>query len=184
MTEGNNQNLNEPDGSKAKPNPDGGGENKKTYTEEEYKSVLSESISRRKELDDIKSKLKKFEDEKLSDTEKKDKRIKELEDEITSVKNATQAEKVDNLILKGLTGKNVVDSDTAMLLIRKELANVENIDDKAVSKVIDDVLKAKPFLISGSDPNPSNGNFKNNPKDQSQDVDTLFGKMIRNTKGS
>jgi len=179
MAEENNK-LNEPDGSKANPNLDGGGENKsKTYTEEEYKTVLSESIVRRKEIDDLKTKLKKFEDEKLSESEKKDKRIKELEDEISSVKNATQAEKIDNLILKGLTGKNVVDSDTAMMLIRKELASMENIDEKAVNKAIEDVLKNKSFLISSSDPNPSNGNFKKTSGDLVKDANASMVKFLQ-----
>lgn len=181
----NNEKGKELDGSKVNPNPDGGGENKKTYTEEEYKTVLSESITRRKEIETLAAKLKKFEDEKLTESEKKDKLIKELEEKISVMENSSRDEKINNLILKNLAGKNIVDSDTAMLIAKKELAeiaDIKDIDGKTVSKIIDDILKAKPFLISNPDPNPSSGNFINSSKDTSQDVDVLFGNMIRGKK--
>lgn len=182
MTEDNDKKLAEPSGSKNIPNPGGGGENKNTYTEEEYKTVLSESIVRRKEIDDLRAKLKKFEDEKLTESEKKDNLIKELEEKISLMENNTKDEKVNNLILKNLASKNIVDGDTAMLIVKKELAeiaDIKDIDEKIVSRTIDDILKAKPFLISNPDPNPSSGNFRNNPKNASQDVDVLFGNMVR-----
>jgi alanyl-tRNA synthetase len=161
MTEGTNQNQNEPDGSNV-PNPDGGGASGtkiKTYTEEEYKSVVSESIGRRKELEEYKAKLKAIEDEKLSEAEKKEKKVKELEAEIANIRGSVKAKEIDNLILKSMAGKNFIDNEAVELLIKRELESVEEITAESVSKITEKLIKDKPQLIASNPVNPSDGNF-------------------------
>ncbi len=160
MTEDKNLNTNEPDGSNANPNPDGGGEPKpKLYDEKFVKELQTETIQRRKKIDELEAKLKAIEDTKLTDLEKKDKRVKELEDEIENMKNADKAAKVDTLIVEAISDKNIIDKSTMKLLIKNELTSEEEITDKVVEKVVDKLLKEKPYLVNSSNVNPSNGNF-------------------------
>lgn len=178
MTEGTNQNQNEPDGSNV-PNPDGGGAKIKTYTEEEYKSVVSESIGRRKELEEYKAKLKAIEDEKLSEAEKKEKKVKELEAEIASIKGSVKAKEIDNLILKSMTGKNFIDNEAVELLIKRELESVEEVTGESVSKITEKLIKDKPQLIATNPVNPSDGNFAKQGGDAAQDGNDAFVKFLK-----
>ena len=183
MAEDKNLNTNEPDGSNANLNPDGGGEPKQ-YDEKFVKELQTETIQRRKKIAELEAKLKEIEDAKLTETEKDKKKITELEKQLLDIQGSVKAEKVDNLILKAITGKNIIDTDTAVLLIRKELESVEEITDKEVSKAVDTLLKAKPFLINSGGPNPSNGNFaktENNtaPKDGVEVLKKFVGGYIR-----
>ena len=159
-------------------------EAKKVYDEEYVNTVKAESIARGKKLKEVEEKLKKLEDEKLSETEKDKKRITDLEAEKNQILTAQKEKDIDNLILKKSTGKSIVDIDALMIFAKKELADVENVDDKAVEGVIEKILKEKAYLVSTSNVIPGDGNFGKKDNEQSQDVDALFGKMIRNTKGN
>jgi len=178
MTEGTNQNQNEPDGSNV-PNPDGGGAKLKTYTEEEYKSVVSESIGRRKELEEYKAKLKAIEDEKLSEAEKKDKRVKELETELANIQGTIKQKEIDNYILKSMAGKNFIDNEAVELLIKRELESVEEITAESVSKIADKLVKDKPQLIASNPVNPSDGNFAKQGGEAAQDGNAAFVKFLK-----
>ncbi len=158
MAEDKNLNPNEPDGSNVNPNPDGDGESKK-YDEKFVKELQTETIQRRKKIAELEAKLKEIEDAKLTETEKDKKRIKELEKQLSDIEGSVKAEKIDNLILKAISGKNIVDSEAAMLLVKKELEGTEDISDTQVSKAVENLIKAKPYLIASNAPNPSSGNF-------------------------
>jgi len=185
MTEGNNQNLNEPDGSNANPNPDGGGENKpKLYDEKFVKELQTETIQRRKEIEGLKKQLKEIEDAKLSETEKKEKELKETKAKLESLEGSIKQKEIDNLILKSLTGKNIVDVKAAELLIKSELASEAEITESVIEKVVDKLLKEKSYLVNSANPNPSDGNFKkqeNNiaPKDGVEVLKKFVGGYIR-----
>lgn len=159
-------------------------EGQKVYTEEYVNTVKASDIARGKQIKELEDKLKKFEDEKLTDSEKKEKRIAELEAEKNQILSGIKDKDIDNMILKKTNGKNIIDIDTIMLLVKKELASVEDVTETVIESVINKILKDKPFLINSSNVNTSAGNFKKQSNEPVQDVDSLFGKMIRNTKGN
>lgn len=145
---------------------------------EESKKHRQEKASLKKEYDDTVAKLSALESEKLTDSEKKDKKVKELESELLSLKDQIKEKEINNLILQAISGKNIVDLETAMLLIKKELSSEENIDDKVVTKVIDKLLKDKPFLISSTNVNPSDGNFKKQDNELAKNPDKMFSEFL------
>ncbi|MEI7616780.1 MAG: hypothetical protein WCJ54_08710 [Actinomycetota bacterium] len=153
------------DGANQATNQDGS----KVYTEEYVNTIKAESIKRAKDLKDVETKLKKFEDEKLTDSEKKEKRIAELEAEKLQILSGQKDKDIDNLILKKSNGKNIVDIDALMLFAKKELASVENVDEKAVEAVIGKILKDKPYLVSSTTIIPGDGNFGKNNNQQAKD---------------
>jgi len=151
----------DPDGSKGNPNPDGSGDKKPTLYDEKFvKELQTETIQRRKTIEGLEAKLKAIEDEKLSDSEKKDKRIIELEKKLVDNEVNTNQAKTDNLILKSISGKNFVDVDVVSMLVNKELESEEEIDEKVIVKIVEKLIKDKPYLISSGGVNPSDGNFK------------------------
>jgi len=145
----------------------------------EAKSYRVGKAALKKEYEDTKAKLDALEAEKLTDTEKKEKRIIELEKKLVDNEVNTNQAKTDNLILKSISGKNFVDIDVVSMLVSKELESEEEIDEKVIGKIVDKLIKDKPYLISSGTVNPSDGNFAKQNNEASQDVDTLFGKMIR-----
>lgn len=158
----------------------------KTYDAEYVKSLREEAKSYRKdkaalkkEFEDTRKKLEALEAEKLTDTEKKEKRIKELEGELEKIQGLIKQKEVDNLVLKAVSGKNIVDIETATLLIQKELASEEEVTSDTVSKVVDKVIKEKPFLVNASGANPSDGNFAKTKNEPTKDPDEMFGDFLR-----
>ena len=170
----------DPDGSKSNPNPDGSGDKKPILYDEKFvKELQTETIQRRKTIEGLEAKLKAIEDEKLSDSEKKDKKVKDLEAELENIKGSIKQKDIDILISEAVSDKNFVDIPTVKLLIKNELLSEEEITDKIIAKIVEKLIKDKPYLISSGTVNPSDGNFKKIDSNLSQDVDTLFGKMIR-----
>lgn len=146
----------------------------KTYDAEYVKKLKAEAKGYRqdkaalkKEYEEIKAKLDKIEADKLTDLEKKDKAITDLTKQLEDIQGSIKAKDIDNLILKSVAGKNIVDMEAAELLIKKELSSEEEITDKVVEKVVDKLLKDKPFLINSANVNPSDGNFKKQDNDLS-----------------
>ena len=141
----------------------------KMYDETAYRELERESVARRKKIEELEAKNKKFEDEKLTDSEKKEKKIAELEAEKNQILSGIKDKDIDNLILKKANGKNIVDIDALMMFAKKELASIENVDDKAVESVIGKILKDKPYLVSSTNVIPGDGNFKNNDNRSAKD---------------
>lgn len=169
-----------PDGQN--PNPDGEGTGQpKVYDEKAYKEVVTESIQRRKKIDELEAKLKAFEEEKLSEAEKKELKIKEYEAQLAELSKRAKEKEIDNLILKSVVGKNFVDIDTVSLLIKKELEAEEEINDKTVGKVVDNLIKSKPFLVASTSANPSDGNFPKN-KQENKTANQMLAEILRGKK--
>lgn len=180
MTEGTNQNQNAPDGANVNPNPDGSGENKpKLYDEKFVKELQTETIQRRKEIEGLKKQLKEIEDAKLSETEKKEKELKETKAKLENLEGSIKQKEIDNLILKSLTGKNIVDVKAAELLIKSELAGEVEITEEIIKKVVDKLLKDKPYLIASASVNPSDGNFAKG----SNEPNSTLGEWTKILKG-
>ena len=158
----------------------------KTYDADYVKKLKAEAKEYRtgkaalkKEYEETKARLDALEAEKLTDSEKKEKRVKELEAELEAIKGTARQKDIDNLILQSINGKNIVDIETAMLLIHKELAAEDEINDKVVTRIVENVIKAKPFLVNASAPDPSNGNFAKTNNEPAKSADELLLKLIQ-----
>lgn len=141
---------------------------------EEAKSYRQEKAALKKQFEEVSEKLSQLEAEKLTDVEKKEAKIKELEKQLADISTATKRSDVDNMILKAITGLPIVDVDAAILLINKDLGNEENINGEIVKKVVDNIIKNKPWLVSGDTQNIGAGNFaKQDKKPKKTGVDAL-----------
>ena len=148
--------------------------------EGEYKKVLSESIVRKNKLRDAEAELKKLKDEKLSDSEKKDARIKELEKETDDAKTSKKESDLNSMIVGIASTKGFADIDTVMLIAKKELASKEDINTALVEKVIEKIVKEKPFLlVSGNTPTPSPGNTEKAKLEGEKSPNQLMGDFLR-----
>ena len=141
---------------------------------EEAKSYRKEKSALKKEHEELQAKLKEFENEKLTDVEKKEAKIKELEKQLTDISNQTKQKEIDNLILKNITGKDIVDVEAAMLFIHKELASEDEVNDEVVTKVIGNILKAKPYLVNSNSVKAGAGNFAKQDNKVARSVDELL----------
>lgn len=173
VTPEDNDDVDEPEGSKS-------------YDAEYVKNLKAEAKKYRqdksalkKEFDEVKAKLQALEAEKLTDVEKKEKRIAELEKELTDIQGSIKVKEVDNLILKSISGKNLIDTDAAILLIKKELESEEEIDGKVITKAVDKLIKDKPYLVSSGAPNPSGGNFTKSDNNAALDEKTMWRKFLK-----
>jgi len=158
----------------------------KTYDADYVKKLKAEAKEYRtgkaalkKEYEETKARLDALEAEKLTDSEKKEKRVKELEAELEAIKGTARQKDIDNLILQSINGKNIVDVETAMLLIHKELSGEDEINDKVVTRIVENVIKAKPFLVNASAPDPSNGNFAKQNNEPQPNTEKMFGDFLR-----
>jgi len=127
---------------------------------EEAKKYRGDKAKLKTEFAKVQAALKKIEDEKLSDGEKKEKKITELEKNLVDIQTDIKEKEVDNLILTVASGKNFTDMEVVKLLAKKELEDEEDADQKAVEKIIEKIAKDKPYLINEGDPKiPGGGNF-------------------------
>ena len=162
--------------------PDGS----KTYDAEYVKKLKAEAkeyrqakAAEKKEKEEIKAKLDALEAEKLTATEKDKKKIAELEKQLADITGSIKAAGIDNLILKNAAGKNFVDIDTVSMLVKKELEAEEEVNDATVVKVIDNLIKTKPFLISSGNVNPSSGNFSKQDGDPVKDANAAMVEFLK-----
>ncbi len=147
----------------------------------EAKEYRQGKAALKKEYEEVKAKLDALEAEKLSDAEKKELKIKEYEAQLAELSRSAKEKEIDNLILKSVVGKNFVDIDTVSLLIKKELEAEEEINDKVVSKVVDNLIKNKPFLIASTSANPSDGNFPKN-RQENKTANQILAEILKGKK--
>jgi predicted RNase H-like nuclease (RuvC/YqgF family) len=166
-------------------------EGSKTYDAEyvrklkaEAKSYRQDKAQLKKEFEETKKKLEALESEKLTDAEKKEKRITELEKILADKDSAIKNKEIEALITEAISDKGIVDKDVAKLLIRAELDGEEDINSKAVERVVEKIIKEKPYLIASGSANPSSGNFakKDNnaaPKDGVEVLKKFVGGYVK-----
>jgi len=147
---------------------------------EEAKKYRTDKSKLKTEFAKVQAELKKLEDAKLSDTEKQQKKILELEGQLVDIQTEYKDKEIDNLILTVASDKNFADLDVVKLLAKAELASEEDVDQKTVEQVIDKIAKSKPYLIKETElGKPGSGNFAKKDLKGSKDPDELFGEMIR-----
>jgi len=151
---------------------------------EEAKSYRLGKSKLKTEFAKVQAELKKLEDAKLSDTEKQQKKILELEGQLVDIQTEYKDKEIDNLILTVASGKNFADLDVVKLLAKAELASEEDVDQKTVEQVIDKIAKSKPYLIKEAEPGkPGSGNFaKKGMEGKKTGIETLQA-MLKNYGG-
>ena len=146
---------------------------------EEAKKYRTEKSKLKTEFAKVQAELKKIEDEKLSVTEKDKKKIIELEKSLVDIQTEYKEKEIDNLILTVASGKNFADMEVVRLLAKKELDSEEDVDQKAVEKVIDKIAKEKPYLISGEKSATSgSGNFEKKDMGGGKTPDEMMGDFL------
>ena len=150
-----------------------------TYDKKYVDSLKTEAKTRRLKLRDVEAELKKLQGEKLTDSEKKDAQIKKLEKDVLELTSESKNIKLDSMIMGIASTKGFADLDTVLLIAKKELASEEDIDSKLVEKVIDKIVKDKPFLLASEDTKtPSPGSGEKQDMEAAKDPDKMFGDFI------
>ena len=154
-------------------------EESKTYDEKFVRGLKKEAKDRRLKLRDVEAELKKLKDEKLSDSEKKDSRIKELEKQVDALTEEGKNIKLDSSILGIASTKGFKYLDVVLLLAKKELASEEEIDEKTIEKIVDQIAKEKPELLSGGEiTTPGAGNRQKQELEGKKTPDEMFGDFL------
>jgi len=148
---------------------------------EEAKTYRVGKAGEKKKRLEIEAKLKELEDAKLSDTEKQQKKIVELEKDLVDIQTEYKEKVIDNLILTVASGKNFADMEVVKLLAKKELEDEEDPDQKAVEKVIEKIAKDKPYLIKEGEPGISGGgNFPKKNVEGGKTPDEMMSDFLHN----
>ncbi len=153
----------------------------KTYTEKQYKKLQSESIKRKGIIDKRDTELQKFKDEKLTEGEKKDAKIKELETEKEAAVNSKKNADTEKMIMGQASTKGFADIDDAILIIKEELKLEEDITEATIKKAVDKIAKDKPYLIGGDETTDINkGNREGGKKiEEEETIDDRFKKALQ-----
>jgi len=159
-------------------------EGSKTYDEKFVRELKKEAKDRRLKLRDVEAELKKLKDEKLSDSEKKDLRINELEKQVEALTEEGKIIKLDSSILGIASTKGFKYLDVVLLLAKKELASEEEADEKTIEKIVERIAKEKPELLSGGEivtvgaGNAGKQNLEDKKTPDEMMSDFLHGEMI------
>jgi len=146
---------------------------------EEAKKYRTDKSKLKTEFAKVQTELKKLEDAKLSDTEKQQKKIIELEKSLVDIQTEYKEKEIDNLILTVASGKNFADMEVVRLLAKKELDSEEDVDQKAVEKVMDKIAKEKPYLVSDEKSAASSaGSFAKKDLEGGKTPDEMFGDFL------
>jgi polyhydroxyalkanoate synthesis regulator phasin len=146
---------------------------------EEAKKYREDKAKLRADFEKIQKQLKEIEDAKLTDSEKDKKKISELEKQLVDVQNEYKSRGIENLIIAGAAGRNFIDIDAVKIFALKELASEDDIDEKAVGKVLDKIAKDKPYLVKADEAATANsGNFGRQEMDGKTD-EQKFAEWVR-----
>lgn len=191
----------EGDGEQAK-----GEETTKTFTQEELDKIVADRLARERkkvekysDYDDIKTKLTEYErlaeekrqadlseQERLADAAKKHEEEKQaLAAELEKVRGEIQKERITNEFIKAATGK-VAYVDAALKLADLSAVNVEGGKVTGMGEVVENLLKANPFLANkpqqpiGGSTNPSGDSAQLDVKDMNpfQMLKTAYGTKV------
>lgn len=129
----------------------------RTFTEEQVNRIVQERLARQKaqfkdydELKDRAARLQELEDAQKSELEKAQERAVQLEKQAADAAARAQDAVLRSAVVAEAARKNVVDPDAAVALLNKESLVLG--DDGAptnIAEAMDELLKAKPYLVGG-----------------------------------
>ena len=174
-------------------NEDKGNEEEEKNSEEEnseeedqanddlVKSLKTESIKNKKRAQKAEKELEAIRQTKLSDDEKKDLKIKQLEKDKEDADRKVRDSNVNSMIMGYASTLGFQDLDVVKLIALKELGDEDEISEADVKSVIDLIAKDKPYLLgSGDTTKVGPGNFESGGKPEGEkNIDEMFGDMIK-----
>ena len=148
---------------------------------EKEKKAISESRKYQNRAQKAEKALKKIQDEKLSENEKKDLKLKEEKDRADTAEAKLKNSDLDSMILGYASTLGFQDLDVVKLIARKELANEEEISEEDVKSVIDLIAKEKKYLLGESGTTDvGKGNFEGGKKIKGDEtIDDRFRKALQ-----
>ena len=147
---------------------------------EKEKKAISESRKYQNRAQKAEKELDKIREEKLSADEKKDLKIKQLEDAKLEADKKLKDSNVDSMILSYASTLGFQGLDEVKLLALKELGDEDEISEADVKGVIDSIAKDKPYLLGGGDTTKVGaGNFEGgNTQKGEKTADELLKELI------
>lgn len=118
------------------------------WAQKELKTVRAEAAAAR-------LKLKGIEDAQLSEQEKLTKRAQELEQTATQRDNELRQERAEREVERTARRLNIVDEETALALVRSKIEFDDAGKPTNVTKLLEQLVKDKPFLIGQGAPPPA-----------------------------
>lgn len=140
------------------------------------KKAIGESKKYQKRAQKAEKELDKIREEKLSADEKKDLKIKQLQDDKLEADRKLRDSNLDSLILNYASTLGFQDLDVVKLIALKELDDEDEVTKEDVEAVIDSIAKDKAYLLGGSDTTDvGKGNFKGGTKiDEEKNPDEML----------
>jgi hypothetical protein len=128
--------------------------------------------AQRKELDDLRAKAKADDEAKLSEQERTNKRLKELEDAHSALLRTHTATVVGYEVKDAARDMKIIDPDAALTLLPAGAIEFDEAGQPikaSVRKALEALLKAKPYLAGQTEAPPGN---RQGPKPASQTGET------------
>lgn len=129
-----------------------------TVLERELKEARSEAGKYRKALRDLEAKLKEYEDEKLSEKEKAEKRMEEALARAKELELQYRTAVLSYEIKLQAQKRGIIDPDVVLKLIDLEALKLEDGQVNGLEMELDKLQKEKPFLFSASSKSATNPN--------------------------
>ena len=129
----------------------------------ELAEARKEAAKYRTEKNAAETELNKRKEAELSDLEKANKRAKDSEDAVSQAAQELRQERALRQIEAAARKLNIVDEETAALLIKDKIEYDNDGKPTNVPKLLEELVKAKPFLVAqangaGATGNPTNPN--------------------------
>lgn len=118
------------------------------WAQDLYQNLRQENAGHRTKLSDLEKKVKQYDDEKLSESEKLQKAAKDAEDRAASIEAQLRSERLTLSIEREARKLNIVDPEMAALAIQSKVEYDKDGKPTNVSTLLADLVKAKPFLVA------------------------------------
>lgn len=150
-----------------------GGEPEK-FDADYVKSLRDENAKARRKQRDLETELQKLRDRDLSETEKKERELKDAQEQATRAQERYRAKAVQAAVAMQAGALEIVDAEAAILFIQGQVEFDEEGEPQNVDRLLKDLVKAKPYLVKpkekgGLPPSgqrPGGGNGKTEPSDE------------------
>lgn len=145
------------------PTPNDPPKDPKVFDEEYVRGLRSEAAANRKKAEALEAKLKERDDADLSETDRLKKAAQEATDKLTATETRARERLAKAEVKTAAVAANIIDPDTAFVLLRDKIEFDDDGEPKDVAKLIEALAKEKPYLVkqdippSGNPGNPAGG---------------------------